>query len=112
MKRVSYGGESFLTTDAVADALLRLVAAFGDGHSAEVLEIPAVKSDGKTMIVQLVVGPMSELISVPDETPLKEPDTTAVVRQLRERAKVLSAHRPVTFAETFALADYDWDGMD
>ncbi|MBG6059679.1 hypothetical protein RCH16_002029 [Cryobacterium sp. MP_M5] len=41
MKRISYGGASFLTPDGVADALLELVTALGISHANETLDLPA-----------------------------------------------------------------------
>lgn len=112
MKRVSYCGGSFLTTDGAADALLHLVAVLGDGHNSEMFEIPAVNKDGKTVIVQMLAGPTSQLLSIPEEAPSEEPDTTEVVAYLRDRAQALSVPRQAAFAETFAFTDYDWEGMD
>jgi hypothetical protein len=112
MKRVVCSGGSFLTTDGAADALLYMVAVLGGGHNSEMFDIPAVNNDGKLVIVQLVVGPTSELVSIPEETPLEEPDTTVAVAYLSARAQALSAPKQFAFPETFAVTDYDWDGMD
>jgi hypothetical protein len=108
MKRITYGGASFLTTDTIADALLPLVAALGISHTTETLELPAVNNDGKTMIVKLIVGPMSELISIPEESPWEEPDTTTVLAYILARTQTaLSAPHPDSFSETIAFTDFD-----
>ena len=87
MKRISYSGASFLTADRVADSLLLLVAAIRDHHGAEVVELPAVGIGGEPVVVQLVVGPASEIISMSEGAPggesaSTEPDTTEVVDYL------------------------------
>jgi hypothetical protein len=92
MRRISYAGESFVTTDGVADALLRLVAALGANHTAAAIEVPvfAVRRRGRDAvergraigaagsgaeadgaphveIVRLVAGPASEMVSRHDD---------------------------------------------
>lgn len=109
MRRISYSGASFLTTAAVADALLPLVTALGISHTTETLELPAVNSKGKPMIVKLVVGPMSELMSIPEESPWEKPDTTAALAYLRARTQTLSQPEPLAYYETVPVTDFDFD---
>lgn len=109
MKRISYCGDSFLTTDGAADALLALVVAFPGGHDHELLELPAVNSDGDEMVVQVVVGPGSELISVPEESTAGEPDTLATVAYLRGRIHTIPLPNELTYSEASSFAEYEWD---
>jgi hypothetical protein len=111
MKKVSFCGESFLTADAAADALFQLVAALGAGHDSELLDMPAVDRDGKTVILQMIVGPTSELISVPAGASWAEPDTTEAVAYLRDRARVLSGPRGLACSEAIASTEYGWDDL-
>lgn len=111
MKRVSCCSGSFLTTDGAADALLRLVAVLENGDNSEMFEIPAVNNDGETVIVHILAGPRSEFLSIPEETAFEDPDTTAVVSYLRDRAHALSAPRQSVFTDTSMFPDYDWDDM-
>jgi hypothetical protein len=89
MKRVSYAGETFLTTDAVADALVDLTAALGRSHKAEVVELPAVDSNGEARPVRLVIGPASQISAVHAETGYEEPDTGDTVDRLQSRVRIL-----------------------
>ncbi len=109
MKRVSYCGESFLTTDGAADALLELVVAFPGGHDSELFQLPAVNSDGDEMVVQVVVGPGSELISVPEKSTAGEPDTLETVAYLRDRMRTLTFPIELTYSEALFFAEYGWD---
>ncbi len=115
MKRVSYCGKSFLTTDGAADALLQLAVTLQFCNSSELLELPAQTDDGHTMLVQLVVGPASEFLSVPEKTRAKEPDTASAVAYLRERTRVLTTRAEPTYAYAFAdvgtLSDNGWDDL-
>lgn len=109
MKRISYCGDSFLTTDGAADALLALVVALPDGHDSELLELPAVNSDGDEMVVQVVVGPGSELISVPEESTAGEPDTLETVAYLQGRMHTITLPRELNYSEASSFAEYEWD---
>ena len=66
MNQVSYSGESFLTTDEGADALLLLVASFDDGDNSEMVE-RAVRNDARTVTVQLIVGSRSTATGIPED---------------------------------------------
>jgi hypothetical protein len=114
MKRVSYAGVSFLTTDGVADALLRFVAALGLRHNAETVEIPAVGDRGDMVPVQLVIGPASELVSMPETSDMDEPDTSAVITSLNRRTDALSRPRAVAYEEQpwGQRQFYDEDGLE
>jgi len=111
MKRVSYCGESFLTTDEGADALLHFVAALDDRHESELVEMPAVQRDGRTMTVQLIVGSTSELISIPETGRWEEPDTTLAVAHLRNRSRMVSAQPGENYSEASAALEYGWDDI-
>ena len=118
MKRVSYGGTSFLAADRVADSLLLLVAAIRDCHSVEVVELPAVGNGGERMVVQLVIGPMSEIITMSEGVPGAEvggtePETTEVVDYLLDRIEYLSVASQPTVFETKAVTDsLGWEDLD
>jgi hypothetical protein len=112
MRRISYAGATFVTSDGIADALLRFVAALGRGHQAEALEIPAVDDVGDRVTVQLVVGPTSQLISLPEQASAAEPDSDEVALQLRNRAHELAAPLHTTFATPQASPAYDFDGLE
>lgn len=109
MKRISYCGDSFLTTDGAADALLALVVALPDGHDSELLELPAVNSDGDEMVVQVVVGPGSELLSVPEESTAGEPDTLETVAYLQGRMHTITLPHELSYSEASSFAEYEWD---
>ena len=102
-------GAPFLTTAAVADALLSLVTTLGISQNTESLEIPAVDTAGKPITVKLIVGPRSELISIPEESPGNIADTAATLAYLRARAQTLSQPEPSVHYETTTTFDVDMD---
>lgn len=110
MKRVAYGGESFLTSDDGAAALLDFAASAAMGGVAEVVTLPSVLTDGRVVSVSLVIGPSSELITSPIETSLAEPDTTEAAASLRARAFRLGATS--IHAHGAAIRGTDLDSSD
>ncbi|TFD75137.1 hypothetical protein [Cryobacterium fucosi] len=112
MKRISYGGTSFLTPDDVADALLELVIALGTSNTKESLDLPAVDDDGDTVIVTMIVGPMTALISIPEVSRWTGPDSTLVLAVLNARIHALTAPKSYPIEETITTTDIDWHDQD
>jgi hypothetical protein len=96
MKRVAYGGESFITSDEAAEALLAFAAAAAMSDVAEVIPLPSVRDDGKVVVLELVIGPASELITSPVDSPFPEPDTRGPSAALRARASELISNQHAT----------------
>jgi hypothetical protein len=96
MKRVSYAGQSFLTTDAVADALVDLTAAISRGHKAEIVEVPVIDERGQTQPARLVLDPSSHLIAIQEESHQPEPELNDVARQFRLRARAVRSRHLAT----------------
>ena len=110
MKRVAYGGESFITSDDGAAALLDFAASAAMSDVAEVVALPAVLPDGQVITVNLVIGPSSELITSPVETSLPEPDTREAAAALRSRAfQIGKSNSP---AHGAAISGRDLDSAD
>jgi hypothetical protein len=110
MRTVSYGGESFITSDDGADALLGFAAAAALSDFADVIHMPAIGEDGEPIIADLVVGPSSELLVVPCNSPFDEPDTTEIAATLRRMTAKLGSPR-VSFGGAIAPSLLD-DGAD
>ncbi|TFC52901.1 hypothetical protein E3T26_14930 [Cryobacterium sp. TMT1-21] len=107
MRRISYSGASFLTADAIADALFQLVTALGISQTTESLNLPAINVAGKPIMVKLIVGPMSELISVPEDSLWDEPNITEVIAVLRDRVLALQQPKPSPAYAEIATTDFD-----
>lgn len=111
MKRVSYCGASFLTSDEGANALMQFVATLEIGDNPELVEMPAVQNDGRAVTVQLIVGSTSELISIPEDGGGESPDTTDAVAHLLDHAHMLAALPTENYREACAATDYGWDDI-
>jgi hypothetical protein len=112
MKRVSYAGESFLTADDTADALIQLTAALGRAQNAQVVELPTVDQSGEVQIVLLVVGPASQLVAIPEESPFPEPESTAVVADLEARTRATRRNYSGVLSSQGSVSDFELDELD
>jgi hypothetical protein len=110
MKRIAYGGESFITSDDGAAALLEFAASAAMSGVGEVVTLPTVLADGQVVSVDLVIGPSSELITSPIESSLAEPDTREAAAALRTRASQLGASS--SHVHGGAIAGKDLDAPD
>ncbi|TFC04041.1 hypothetical protein [Cryobacterium sp. MDB2-33-2] len=109
MRRVSYCGGSFVTTGQVAEALVSLITTLANGHRTQTIEIPAVSDDGNLILVVLIVGPFSGLMSIPEYSPWPAPDLSDTVKHLRILAAMASDIPFSGFSDTVAILDYDWN---
>ena len=117
MMRVSYAGESFVTTDGVADALLRLVAALGANHTSARIEVPvlALAREGSVEVIQLVAGPASAIVcrsAGPDVQTSVGFDQVAAIDRLNASADALTEPVGVVYAHPYGETIFDFDGLD
>lgn len=63
MKEIIYAGGTFLTGDAIADALLDAAAALAEAQLAEPVDIPVVDADGNRDTTSLLLGPASQIVT-------------------------------------------------
>jgi hypothetical protein len=89
MKRVTYAGETFLTTDPVANALVDYAAALGRSGKAEVVELPALDDNGEPHQVRLVIGPASQMSAVEVDTRFQDLEVGDTVARLQSLARAL-----------------------
>lgn len=64
MKQITYAGDSLLTSDAVASALIELTACLAKKGIAEAVSIPIIKN-GTTSDAELVIGVGNDVLAVP-----------------------------------------------
>lgn len=112
MKRISYAGESFLTADTTADALVHLTAALGRAQNAQVVELPTIDSEGIERVVLLVIGPASQLIAIPEKSAFEDPEDTAIVAELEARTRAMRSNYGNALATQGAISDFDLDELD
>lgn len=95
MRCITYAGETVVTTDDIAEALITLTAAVANHGASEVLTIPIIDEDTHQVgDAKLVVGIGNDVLSAPIEWPHDVPDFS-------DAAAALRAHRlyPTQLAE-------------
>lgn len=94
MKRITYAGETVLTSDEVATALVELTAALAKRGLAEAVVIPIVTASGRLdRSAELVVGMGNDVLAVPDDQEGEEPDFSAEAKTLRDHIGSVTPNR-------------------
>ena len=76
MRCITYAGETVITTDDVAEALVELTAAIATLGAAEAVSIPIVfRESDEIGEAELVIGVGNDVLSVPVEWEGAEPDS-------------------------------------
>lgn len=118
MKRITYAGESVLTTDDVATVLIELTAALAKRGLAEAVRIPIFDQRTRSIsTAELVAGLGNDVLAVPEVFDGEQPDFTAEAEELRQRMQAVPTRgRNTMGAQTVATPledDYDYDlGID
>ncbi|GAA2074144.1 hypothetical protein [Microbacterium hatanonis] len=84
MRCITYAGETVLTTDDVAQALVTLTAAVANDGQAEAVRIPIVIEDtGEHSEAELVIGVGNDVLSAPTDWDGEAPDFSDAAVRLR-----------------------------
>jgi len=97
MKLIHYAGETFLTGDGVADALLDYATALARRARADRVELP-VLSDGELGLIEIVLGPASQLVVETRDfadAPVDEVQDDRIESDIRRRTAALHNPRPL-----------------
>ncbi|WP_368497199.1 hypothetical protein [Herbiconiux sp. A18JL235] len=106
MKQITYAGDSLLTSDAVASALIELTACLAKKGIAEAVSIPIVKN-GTTSDAELVIGVGNDVLAVPsdsDDAGIDETHFSEAAEGLRAK---LDSHSGTSAAHFARSADID-----
>lgn len=109
MKRIFYASGSVLTGDSMAEAVVRYAEALAMRDTSDTIDIPIALDSGGLGRAQLLIGPASQLVVVPEEGggPAQvghEPEDEETLKELARRASLLSSPHP--------LASDDGDNTD
>ncbi len=105
MKRIFYSSGSVVTGDRTADALVHYADALAGRDSSDTVDIVVALDSGASGRAQLLIGPASQLVVVPEEDPAAEVEDEDTVRELVRRTALLSSPRPQASDET-TTSDY------
>ncbi|HWU47867.1 MAG TPA: hypothetical protein VN133_14015 [Humibacter sp.] len=87
MKRILYASGSFLTDDAIADAIMDYASVLAIVESADVINCHGADQNGDVQQIQLLLGPASQILAMATQEPHIEMNAHETVADLRERAR-------------------------
>ncbi len=105
---IVYAGGELLTGDEIAEALLTYSQALAQSETASTVEIPTLDDDGERQMVKVLVGPASQIMAKPADSPfgeLRDPDVLAHLEAMTAR---LQPMRNVPSAASAADDLPDW----
>jgi hypothetical protein len=109
MKAIHYAGETVLTGDAIADALVRYAAALARRETAETVEIPVRYPDGSVNTANVLLGPASQIVAGPEHSDFDEIVDEALVVWFTQHTTALEDPRPQVASEGNGAVVDDFD---
>lgn len=94
MRRLYYASGSFLTGDVVGKVVLRYARALADTGDADIVTVPARTDDGLAGYAHILIGPASQIFSMPSPSTGEEPFDQEIVDKLESMIRALQPSRP------------------
>lgn len=94
MKRIFYSSGSVVTGDRMADAIVRYAEVLSRQDSSDTIDIPITLSSGEPGRAQVLLGPGSQLVVVPEEGADEEPEDADTIADLEYRTRSHGSPRP------------------
>ncbi|SFN59333.1 hypothetical protein [Mycetocola miduiensis] len=107
MRRLYYSSGSTLTGDEVCKAVLRYARALAGTGDADIIAIPVVTDDGIRGSAHLLVGPASQLFSMPAASDGDDPFDAEVIDKLDRMTRALQPSRPQAEPQRTDMFDLD-----
>lgn len=109
MKAIHYAGETVLTGDAIADALVLYAGALARRETAAAVEIPVRYPDGSVNEASVLLGPASQIVAVPAHSDYEELVDEDLVAWLVHQTRTLENPRPQLSADGDGSVVDDFD---
>jgi hypothetical protein len=109
MKAIHYAGETLLTGDAIADALVLYAGALARRETAATVEIPVRFADGSVNSASVLLGPASQIVAIPEHSDFGEIADEGLVAWFQLHTKALEDPKPQVTSEgnTRVVDDFD-----
>ncbi|GHD40669.1 hypothetical protein D9V29_04275 [Mycetocola manganoxydans] len=107
MRRLFYSSGSFLTGDLVGDAVLQYARALAGTGDADIVSVPARTDDGLNGLAHILVGPASQIFTMPAPSNGDEPFDREIVDALNAKSHALQPSRPEAEAPRTDAVDLD-----
>ncbi len=96
---MTYAGDTFITGDAIADAVLVYARALAETGTAATIEIPIYHPEKGRSQLSLLIGPASQIAAEPTDVATAEIRDEALVARIRDDARATESPRAVIGAE-------------
>jgi hypothetical protein len=112
MRKLYYAGGQIIVSEQVCKAILRYARALAKAGAADVVVLPCFTEENRRGLAHILIGPSSQIMSVPTEDIDTDLDDARMVEILESRTRNLDPERPewgedVVDVET--LTNFDWD---
>jgi hypothetical protein len=107
MRRLYYSSGSLLTGDDVCKAVLRYARALAISGHADIIVIPVVTDDGISGLAHMLVGPASQVFSMPAPSDGNDPFDAETIEKLNSMSRALQPSRPEAEAARPEVLDLD-----
>jgi hypothetical protein len=109
MKKLDYAGGEVLVSDALSHALVEFSAHIARAGGSDNLRIPVLTLDGVRGDAEVVVGPASQLLSLPTDAPDVDLDDAQIVADILSRTAALRPAKalPLTDPDPLELRDLE-----
>jgi hypothetical protein len=108
MRKIHYAGASVLTGDQTCKAVLRLARALAMKNQSDVIDFPIIEDGGALATAHFLIGPASEISSVPVAGACDEPNDEELIADFERRTRELQPSRPTWDDEMHDVPDLDW----
>lgn len=109
MRRLYYSSGFVLTGDVVCKAVLRYAQALADTGKADIVAVPVITDGTTTGHAHFLVGPSSQLFSMPAASDGDDPFDAGIVDDLVAKTRALQPSRPAaptSMTDVLDLGDY------
>jgi hypothetical protein len=108
MRRLYYAGGTVLVGDRTCKAVLRYARALAEAHQSDVITIPIASEGGGVESAHFLIGPASQLYSVPVENSADAPFDQGVIEHLEQETRSLHPATPAWDDEMTDIPNLDF----
>lgn len=94
MKRIFYASGSVLTGDRMAETIVKYAGALASRELSDTVDIPISLGDGTAARAQLLIGPASQLVVIPEPNEQDVPEDETTIEELEKKVRQLSSPHP------------------
>ena len=112
MRRLYYAGGTMLVGDRTCKAVLRYARALAEAHQSDLVTVPVASEGGGVEHAHLLIGPASQIFSLPVENSADAPFDPEVIEHLERETRRLHPAAPdwedeLTDIPTLDFLDFD-----